>query len=266
MKYMNCIVFGVYNGYTTLKTEKGGLYYFIKSLREYNQNSKVVIVCEKKNVFDDLVHFSKEMNFEIYSEFDLEFSMMSYRFLIYKKYLYESKEKFDKILLADTNDVIFQEDPFCIEFVDELYCALEDSILTDTSNWSSNLNMSWIHECDHIYNNMNNYINQNIVCAGTILGTYQGINKYLDFYENVQKKKQVNDQGVYNIYIHNYLFSKKMLQYKKSKILTLDRISFDSLHVRKKDGKYCIVNEKGEKYSIIHQINRCNLPFMLSLV
>ena len=27
-----------------------------------------------------------------------------------------------------------------------------------------------------------------------------------------------------------------------------------------------IINENGEKYSIIHQINRCNLPFMLRLV
>jgi len=263
---MNSIVFGVYNGYTSLKTEKGGLYYFIKSLRKYNQNSKVVIVCEKDKIFDDLNHFSKEMNFEIYSDFNLEFSMMSYRFLIYKKYLNDSTEKFDRILLADTNDVIFQEDPFLIEFTEEIYCALEDSILTDTTNWSSNLNMSWIRESDHIYNNLDHYNNQYIVCAGTILGTYQGILKYLDFYEMVQRKKQVNDQGVYNIYIYNYLFSKKMLLYKSSKIITLDRISFDSLHIEKKNNKNYIVNEKGEKYSIIHQINRCNLPFMLSLV
>ena len=65
-----------------------------------------------------------------------------------------------------------------------------------------------------------------------------------------------------NVYIYNYLSSKKCLKLKESKILTLDKIDFENLNIENNN----IFNNKGEKYSIIHQINRCNLPFMLNLV
>ena len=62
---MNNIIFGLYNGYNSLKTEKGGIFYFMKSLRKYDNNCKVVILCEKRFLFDELTSFSKEMNFEM---------------------------------------------------------------------------------------------------------------------------------------------------------------------------------------------------------
>lgn len=249
------MILGVYNGYSSLKTEKGGIYYFMKSLRKYT-SCKVVILCEKDNIFEDLVSFSKEMNFEIYSDFELKYPMMYYRFEIYQQYL--EKNKVDKILLADIDDVIFQEDPFSIEF-EEFYCALEGNILTDT-NYSSLLNMFWINQVP-INKNSECYQNQPVVCAGTILGTYCGIMKYLNFYKKVQSIQIANDQGILNVYIYNYATTKTCLPFTESKIVTLDRIPFESLNIQ--DG---IVNKKNEKYSIIHQINRCNLPFMLSLV
>ena len=77
-------------------------------------------------------------------------------------------------------------------------------------------------------------------------------------------EKGVNDQGLYNIYIYNYTdvdFS-KILPYNESQILTLDRVSFDSLNIH--DNK--ILNSNGQEYVILHQTNRCNLDFMKSLV
>ena len=263
---MTNIIFGVYNGYSSLKTSKGGLYYFMKSLRKYNQTCKVVIVCERCNIFNELVEFSKEMDFEIYSDFNVEYQMMYYRFLIYKKYLEQTTYKIDKILLADLNDVIFQENPFSIQFTEDIYCALEGSILNDRNNGSSCLNMDWINEASHFpYVNSENYKGQYIICAGTILGSYFGITNYLDFYKEAQKNRIINDQGLINVYVYNYLSCKNTTEYTKSKILTLDRIKFDSLNIIDKS----IFNNKGEKYSIIHQIDRCgidNLNFILSLV
>tara|TARA_B100001287_G_scaffold138453_2_gene116589 strand:+ start:75 stop:851 length:777 start_codon:yes stop_codon:yes gene_type:complete len=258
---MNNIIFGVYNGYNSLKTSEGGIYYFMKSLRKYNTGCKVVIICEKKNIFQELINFSNEMNFEIYSNFTTKYNMMFYRFELYSDYL--KKNTFNKVLLSDINDVIFQEDPFKINFTEELYCALEQSILSDNNNSSSLLNMRWINECKHLSkNNYENYKDNYIVCAGTILGTYDGIIKYLKFYKDIQNIKIVNDQGLLNVYIYNYLSSKKCLKLKESKILTLDKIDFENLNIENNN----IFNNKGEKYSIIHQINRCNLPFMLNLV
>ena len=261
---MNNIILGVYSGYNSLKTAKGGIYYFLKSLRKYNKSCKVVIICENNKCFEDLIIFSKEMDFEIYCNFTTKYNMMFYRFEIYKKYLEETNEKFNKVLLSDINDVIFQEDPFNINFTEELYCALECNVLTDSNNNSSNINRNWINECNHLsINDYENYKNKYVICAGTILGNYDGIIKYLYFFINVQRIKIVNDQGLLNVYIYNYLTSKKILNYTESKILTLDRISFDTLNI---DINQNIINNNGEKYSIIHQIDRCNLPYMLNLV
>ena len=261
---MNNIILGVYNGYKSLKTPKGGIYYFLKSLRKHNPTCKVVIVCEKQNLFDELIEFSKEMDFEIYSDFETKYWMMYYRFEIYNKYLTESNEKYKKVLLSDMNDVIFQEDPFSIDFSEDLYCALEGSIISDMDNHSSMLNRRMIGECSHLPENNNDiYNNAYVICAGTILGNYDGILKYLEYYINVQRQKMVNDQGLLNVYVHNCLSSKKCLEYKYSKILTLDRIVFETLNI---DENKNIINNNGEKYSIIHQIDRCNLSFMLSLV
>ena len=258
---MNNIILGVFNGYNSLTTAKGGIYFFLKSLRKYNSDCKVVIICEQNNIFEDLITYSNQMNFEIYSNFTTKYPMMYYRFELYNHYL--KKNTYDKVLLADVDDVIFQEDPFSINFTEELYCALEQSILSDNNNNSSRLNMTWIDECIHLSeNNYDNYKDKYVVCAGTILGSYDGIIKYLDFYKDIQNIKIVNDQGLLNVYVYNYLSSKKCLEFKESKILTLDSIDFEILNIENNS----IVNNNGEKYSIIHQINRCNLPFMLNLV
>lgn len=261
---MNNIIFGTYNGYNSLKTSNGGIYYFLKSLRKYNSECKVVIMCEPNNIFEDLITFSNEMNFEIYSNFTTKYELMYYRFELYNDYLKKNTlNEFNKVLLSDINDVIFQEDPFSINFTEELYCALEKNILSDTCNFSSCLNMQWIQQCNHLSeNNYDNYKCKNVVCAGTILGSYDGIIKYLEFYKDIQKIKVVNDQALLNLYVYNCLSSKKCLEFTESKILTLDSIDFNTLNIENNS----IVNNNGEKYSIIHQINRCNLPFMLNLV
>ena len=46
------------------------------------------------------------------------------------------------------------------------------------------------------------FIDKQVVCAGTILGTQAGIQKFLDWYIDVQTQHLyvINDQGLYNIY------------------------------------------------------------------
>ena len=150
---MNNIIFGLYSGYNSLKTNNGGIYYFMKSLRKYNSDCKVVIICEQNKIFKDLIIFSNEMNFEIYTDFKTKYSLQQSRYEVYYDYLNKHNIIFDKILLSDINDVIFQEDPFIINFTEELYCALEQSILSDTNNSSSKCNMNWINK----FNNCNKY-------------------------------------------------------------------------------------------------------------
>jgi hypothetical protein len=265
---MKNIIFGLYNGYTSLKTDNGGIYYFMKSLRKYNKNCKVVVVCEKNKIFRNLILCSLRYNFEIYSDFEVKYDMIFQRFEIYKKYLDEKKsqknKQYNKVLLSDMNDVIFQDDPFSIDFTEEIYCALETNIIIDREKRTKeDVNINWINESRHLFKDYHIFQNRRVACAGTILGTYHGIQKYLDFFVKVQKNKIVNDQGLFNVYVYNYLQSKKMKKYEKSKILTLDRIPFESLHL---DNNNYVVNEKSEKYCIVHQINRCNVQFFLQMV
>ena len=282
---MNNIIFGLYAGYKSLTTTNGGILYFMKSLRKYNDKCKVVVFCEKIDMFDELETFSKEMNFEIYNDFTsmAEVSDSTYnherdrwawpnffgspldRNILCKKYLDNTNEIFNKIYLLDMNDLIFQDDPFSIEFTEDLYCALEGNPLIDNYNCSSRTNMEWINKCDHLinYNTYHNYHGKFVVCHGTLLGTDSGIRTYLNFYSNTEKIKPVVDQGVLNVYVYNYLNSKQIINYRRSKILTLDRISFDNLNIDSNDD---VINDNGEKYAIIHQINRCNLPFFINKV
>ena len=258
------IILGVYNGYNKLKTEKGGIYYFVKSLRNYNKTCRIIILSEQQHIFNDLTEFCNENTVELYSNFIVKYNLTYYRFEIYNKILttIQQNNPIHRILLSDINDVIFQEDPFQIKFSEDLYCATEKNILSDPC-YSSIMNKHWIQECNNILPySYTKFINQPVICAGTILGSYDGIKRYLDFYTDIQTRKIVNDQGLLNIYIYNYLESKITHNYKESKILTLDSIQFNELHI--KNSK--IVNNNGEIYSILHQIDRCNLKFMLDLV
>jgi hypothetical protein len=262
------IIFGVYNGYKNIKTEKGGIYYFIKSLRKYNKDCKVIILCEKDNIFAELKQFCDDNNVFLYSNFTKKYDMVFYRFEAYYDVLNGLKDaNINKILLSDVDDVLFQEDPFSIQFTQDLYCAAEQNVINDNNNCSSNENRYWIRESKEIIQFLfENFENKYVVCAGTIMGNFNGIMAFLYFFVDVQSKRKiekgVNDQGLYNIYVYNYSHSKYVPDYNVSKILTLDRVPFESLKIA--NGK--LINNNCEVYSIVHQINRSNLEFMKSLV
>jgi len=259
------IIFGVYNGYNSTKTGKGGIYYFAKSLRKYNKDCTVIILCEKENIFNELEDLCKQYNIHIFSNFTVKYALMFYRFELYYQIITQLiNEPINKILLSDIDDVIFQGDPFSIVFSEDIYCAAEQNLILAYDNWSSNENRKWINESiDTIGYDNKKFENQCILCAGTILGTSKGITEYLMFYCEVQNRKIVNDQGLYNICMYNYTNDnfRKILPVRQCEILTLDLIDFNTLNIH--DGK--IINDNGEIYKIIHQINRCNPDFMRNL-
>jgi hypothetical protein len=262
------LIIGIFCNYgPKLQMEKGGLYYFIKSLRKVNKICKVKILCRPIDILVKLTDFCEAMNVELspsipnYLTTAQEFQI--YRYIHIYNMLINDTEKYNKILISDLIDVIFQEDPFSFEIKNGLYPATEKNILSDTTNNSSCLNMRWINE----YNNLNfinyeDFNNKYIICCGTIIGYHDNIVDYLKFYNSVNSTFK-NDQSVINIYIYNCNKHIIPVDYDKSKILTLDSINFNNLNFNEKGQ---IVNKNNELYSIIHQINRCNLPYMLNLV
>ena len=164
--------------------------------------------------------------------------------------------------MADTNDVIFQEDPFSIKFDTDFYCALEKNLITDPNNSSSQCNREWLYPYYNISKESFNkkFDNKYVICCGTILGKYKAIIDYLTFFD---KNRHINDQGLFNIYIYDFCNSKTLLEYKNSEIITLDKIDYNSI---KKDENGYLLNNNNNKYVILHQINRCgsqNLQLMI---
>ena len=201
-------VLGLYDGYSSLDTEKGGLRLFIESFRFYNKDDRVIIFIQDKNVFPELKSFADKFDVEL-SNFDEkemeEWSedRMEYRFIIYRKWLYNTTECFSNILLCDTNDVMFFGNPFLIE-TKSMYCALEKTKFRnhDENYCSVQCNTHWLSGAgwDVKYENLvetcvNKSVheklifNKNVVCAGTIFGRASEIMKFLEFILKQRRQK-----------------------------------------------------------------------------
>jgi hypothetical protein len=177
--------------------------------------------------------------------------------------LKEQGKIYNKIFISDLADVIFQADPFGFDIKYGLYPACEQNRFGDDTH-AGYINMSWIDEYSHLEGlNKSNFKNKNIICCGTILGYYDNIMDYLEYYYRINHKQMGNDQALINMYLYNDNKHIVIADYTTSRILTLDGMQFDRLSLNE-NGK--IVNKKNELYCIIHQINRCNLGYMLSIV
>ena len=269
------VILGFYCGYNSIITEKGGIKVFLESLRKVNNDCIIVVLCKKKNFFKDLNEICQKTNSIIffYDLFGVNIKdCITDRNEIYLNILNIIEKKYnkpiDKVLLSDMNDVIFQNDPFSINFEENFYCALEQNLLNDLSNDSSILNLTWISP---FYNTNINKIaemfkGKYVTCAGTILGKCESIKKFLIWYVEVRKINKYNDQGLWNIFVYKICPSKSILTFNVSEILTLDKVIFDSL---KKNEKGHIVNDNNIEYSIIHQIDRCgksNMDYLINLL
>ncbi len=96
---------------------------------------------------------------------------------------------------------------------------------------------------------------KNVVCSGTVLGTAVEIKRYLAHtVANPFRTYTGADQGCWNKYVYSRppgAFD--MVPYARSRILTLDSIDHATIP-KDSDGFY--LNEHGERYLIVHQIDR----------
>ena len=64
-KHTNNVVLGLYDGYTSLDTVKGGLRLFVESFRYYNKEDMIVIFVQSKNMFLELKAFAERFGVEL---------------------------------------------------------------------------------------------------------------------------------------------------------------------------------------------------------
>ncbi len=126
--------------------------------------------------------------------------LMCSRFFMYLDFLSRNHGRYDRVMLTDVRDVIFQSDPFGqIDDADIVY-ACERALIRDCP-----MNSNWVRQAygDGVYENIADFL---VSCAGTTLGTTDGILNYLAAMTeemSVSRALGTNiDQGIHNYIVH----------------------------------------------------------------
>lgn len=232
-------------------SKKDNSYNFVKSLRRCYSDDIFLIV--NKNLDSEAnKFFDKYKVNRIITNIEGK-KIQKERFRIFLDFL--SDNTFDRVLISDTRDVVFQKNPFQNNTYDKLNFFFEDNIIekcVHNSRWIKKIYGKKIY--DEIKHNW-------ISCSGTTFGNNDEIIKYLnrmvyhmDNYKYFSFFRFPHDQGWHNFIIHKESFLKfKKFFNRDGLIATLSQSNTDDFifsdFLKTKDGK---------TYDIIHQYDRKN--------
>jgi hypothetical protein len=123
------------------------------------------------------------------------------RYFFYVSYLQECGADYTHVMLTDTRDVLFQNDPFAFELPDGLSVFMEDR--------SRNLGSSE-HNARGLLRSFGRPVlrelsDKPIACAGTTIGTTAAIREYLSRVTRLlcaKRERKTIDQAVHNFLVH----------------------------------------------------------------
>jgi hypothetical protein len=123
------------------------------------------------------------------------------RYFLARHFLLEHPGVYDRVMLADSRDVLFQRDPFA-ELPEGITTGLERILVRDQP-----ANLQWLQ---HLYGDdptfpMDDILPQNVICSGVTLGDVTSVGKYLElicaeFMEKLPRMIHTPylDQGAHN--------------------------------------------------------------------
>lgn len=183
-------------------------------------------------------------------------NLMCVRFYHYYEYLKSNRERYDRVILTDIRDVIFQSDPFKHFTFDGLESFCEDKTINNCPT-----NRQWI--IDTFGSQMLERVGNEIaVCAGVVCGTTACMIKYLKImlqcFLQSTKMSMVSgaDQAIHNVIMHHQLGENlpvSIHQNFESYALTMGAMKKGDLTF---DGLGRVLNHRGEVVSILHQYDR----------
>ena len=147
---------------------------FVLSLRKYYNGPVCMIIDEKS---ESMVDFLKKHNVEISfvkTKLTPE-SVMYNRWVLPRKVLIEKYKDIENVLLPDTRDLVFQDNPF--KFLSGK--SLDLSVETKTIQECPNYNAPWVKNLygEEVYGNIKNAW---ILCAGVTAGKRDAVIKLCD--------------------------------------------------------------------------------------
>ena len=178
---------------------------FVESLRRHYDGPVMLLVTSVDS--DQLVAYLRSRDV-IPVFFDCPYWMAAHiqlaRYIRYGEILRGCDRPYDRVLLSDVSDVLFQGHPFATAPAGELLCFLEDGGRTIEQ---CNSNSVWVK---HVFGSpgLARIGNRTVSCSGTTIGSQQAILQYIDLLLSHANPKVVaglphvrgHDQG-----IHNYL-------------------------------------------------------------
>lgn len=233
--------------------------FFLKSLRKYYKDEIYFLVGKKD---EKIKEFLKKYDSK-YLEIDVhKFDVQIKRYYFYLKILKEFN--FNKVLLCDSRDIYFQNNPFDFDYKGEINFFLEDKRIKDCE-----FNSNWFLKA-YGKDKFNKISEKIISCSGTTLGTQNSIKDYLNLMiQNSKKykyKKKLKylitfrrdkngrgvDQAHANYIAHNNLIKNSYL-YKNENgpiatVYHLKKIKFND--------KSQLINVLNKPYAIVHQYDK----------
>ena len=192
--------------------------FFLKSLRKFYKDEICLIVSQNNFELEQkLKKFNCDM---IKSNIDKK-KIQFERYGVYSEFLKDKEYK--NILLCDSRDIYFQDDPFHYNFGGSINFFLEDNLIKNCP-----FNSNWILKT-YGKKGFKQIFDKTILCSGTVLGKSEKIKEYLLLMKkNILKykyKKRIKylftfrtdpegrgcDQGHANYIVHNSLIKNAVL-------------------------------------------------------
>ncbi len=247
MKNKNLII-GAATGY-----QKNELYFFVESLRKVYFDKVILIV--NKNITEETRNYLNLNKIDIFFTKYKSKTIFKDRYSLYSEII-KNQLNIENIMLTDTADVIFFDDPFNNELFSEINIFLEDKTIVECET-----NTRWIKR---LYgNNVLNQINKNrISCSGITLGKRENILEYCDlmvFEIKNFKYRSFNpfsagkgsDQGNHNKLVHSTRYN-SVKKFNNKDGFVVNMSNSDPKIIEYKDNNFFI---KNRKISVLHQYN-----------
>jgi hypothetical protein len=230
---------------------------FVKSLRK-NYSGKVLLILNNPNI--ELINKLKNFDIDYLDTKIVPSDSAQSRYKYYYDYLNDNKV-YEQVLLTDSRDVLFQNNPFNFFYKKDLNFFLEDEYIKNSS-----INSEWIEKTTGKLS-LENIKDKKISCCGQVIGRHQSILNYCHIMrKNIithkykpsirsflfQKKMTGWDQGIHNYLVYSDIFNNvDFYDNKNGDVATL------ALHKGLNfNNRGRLINQNGNEYSVIHQYDR----------
>jgi hypothetical protein len=192
-----------------------------------------------------------------FENIDPSVTINNYRFILFLHFLKENGHNYQKVMLTDIRDVIFQKPSFD-DISNKIYFFLEDGSQTFKN---SELNYNWLSEAAGT-EFADSILNEIVSCAGVVIGRTNLVIAYLEYMKAKlsfrNKIKWGLDQGIHNSYAYQDKPDQvELISNNQPLVLTLGACTIYNLT---KNG--VLINPDGRIYPIVHQYDRIGELFI----